>query len=78
MSIVKLITFNNCLISTAQSRRFTATEDKYLNLGSAYNMMLLENFIEYLMDYMEEEKDNQTMVYISHNNSYFGYFTPKR
>ena len=28
MSIAKLIAFNNCLISTAQSRRFTATADK--------------------------------------------------
>ena len=55
-----------------------STFDKYLNLVSAYNMMLLEKFIEYLMDYMEEEKDNQTMVHISHNNSYFGCFIPKR
>lgn len=55
-----------------------STFDKYLNLGSADDMMLLEKFIEYLMDYMEEEKDNQTMVHISHNNSYFGCFIPKR
>ncbi|WP_143821891.1 zinc ribbon domain-containing protein [Moraxella lacunata] len=35
MSIAKLIAFNNCLISTAQSRRFTATEDKANQWGKS-------------------------------------------
>lgn len=55
-----------------------STLDKYLNLNNSDDMMLLDDFICYLMDYKGEEQDNQTMVHISYDNKYFGCFIPKR
>jgi len=54
MSIAKLIAFNNCLISTAQSRRFTATEDKMPKILKY--RYFLKFLIKYLKNHLKFEK----------------------